>query len=47
MAVMMVIISKINLMGRFKAKSWLLGFGWGGTALMAVAVIALVWSSLS
>ena len=46
MAVMMVIISKIDLMGRFKAKSWLLGFGWGGTTLMAVAVIALIWSSL-
>jgi NRAMP (natural resistance-associated macrophage protein)-like metal ion transporter len=47
MVVMMVIISKINLMGRFKAKSWLLGFGWGGTALMAIAVIALIWSSLA
>ncbi len=44
MAVMMVIISKVSLMGRFKAKPWLVGFGWGGTALMAVAVIALVWS---
>ena len=47
MAVMMVIISKKSLMGRFKAKPWLLGFGWGGTALMAVAMIALIWSSLS
>jgi NRAMP (natural resistance-associated macrophage protein)-like metal ion transporter len=47
MVVMMVIISKINLMGRFKAKPWLLGFGWGGTALMAIAVIALIWSSLA
>ena len=47
MAVMMVIISKKSLMGRFKAKPWLLGFCWGGTALMAVAVIALIWSSLS
>jgi Mn2+/Fe2+ NRAMP family transporter len=47
MVVMMIIISKINLMGRFKAKAWLLGFGWGGTVLMAIAVIALVWSSLS
>jgi NRAMP (natural resistance-associated macrophage protein)-like metal ion transporter len=46
MAVMMVIISKKSLMGRFKAKPWLLGFGWGGTALMAVAVIALITSSL-
>jgi NRAMP (natural resistance-associated macrophage protein)-like metal ion transporter len=40
MAVMMVIVSKKSLMGRFKAKPWLLGFCWGGTALMAVAVIA-------
>jgi NRAMP (natural resistance-associated macrophage protein)-like metal ion transporter len=47
MAVMMVIISKKSLMGRFKAKPWLLGFGWGGTALMALAVIALIWSSLA
>ena len=47
MAVMMVIVSKKSLMGRFKAKPWLLGFCWGGTALMAVAVIALIWSSLS
>jgi Mn2+/Fe2+ NRAMP family transporter len=47
MAVMMVIISKVSLMGRFKAKPWLLGFGWAGTTLMAFAVIALVWSSLS
>ena len=47
MVVMMIVISKINLMGRFKAKSWLLGFGWGGTVLMAIAIIALVWSSLS
>ena len=47
MAVMMVIISKKKLMGRFKAKPWLVGFGWGGTALMGIAVIALVWSSLS
>jgi NRAMP (natural resistance-associated macrophage protein)-like metal ion transporter len=47
MIVMMIVISKVDLMGRFKGKRWLLGFGWGGTALMAIAVIALVWSSLS
>ena len=46
MAVMMVIVSKVDLMGRFKGKPWLLGFGWGGTVLMAVAVIALIWSSV-
>ena len=47
MIAMMIIISKVDLMGRFKGRRWLLGFGWGGTALMAIAVIALVWSSLS
>src|SRR6202158_915625 len=47
MVAMMVIISKVRLMGRFKAKPALLAFGWAGTALMALAVIALVWSSLS
>ncbi len=47
MVVMMVIISRSSLMGRFKAKSWLLGSGWTGTALMGVAVIALICSSLA
>jgi NRAMP (natural resistance-associated macrophage protein)-like metal ion transporter len=46
MTVMMVIISKKSLMGRFRAKPWLVGFGWGGTALMLVAVIAMIGSSL-
>lgn len=46
MAVMMVLISTESLMGRFKAKSWLVGFGWVGTALMGVAVVAFLWSSL-
>ncbi len=47
MAVMMLVVSNVTVMGRFKAKSRLIGFGWGGTALMALAVIALFWSSLS
>jgi hypothetical protein len=34
-------------MGRFKAKSWLIALGWIGTALMAVAVIALLWAFLA
>ena len=46
MAAMMLIISKIELMGRFRAKRALLAFGWGGTAIMAAAVVALIWSSL-
>jgi Mn2+/Fe2+ NRAMP family transporter len=47
MAMMMVIVSNSRLMGRFKARSWLVALGWIGTALMAVAVIALLWSSLA
>jgi hypothetical protein len=31
-------------MGQFKARSWLVVLGWVGTALMAMAVIALFWS---
>jgi NRAMP (natural resistance-associated macrophage protein)-like metal ion transporter len=47
MVTMMLIISRRELMGRFKATPWLLGFGWGGTAIMATAVVALFWSSLT
>jgi NRAMP (natural resistance-associated macrophage protein)-like metal ion transporter len=44
MAMMMVIVSNSQTMGRFKARSWLVALGWIGTALMGVAVIALFWS---
>jgi Mn2+/Fe2+ NRAMP family transporter len=44
MVMMMVIVSDVQLMGRFKARSLLIGLGWLGTALMAVAVVALFWS---
>jgi Mn2+/Fe2+ NRAMP family transporter len=44
MAMMMAIVSNGKLMGQFKARSWLVVLGWLGTALMAVAVIALFWS---
>ena len=44
MAMMMVIVVNSGLMGRFKARPWLIGLGWSGTALMALAVVALVWS---
>jgi len=44
MAMMMAIVANSRLMGRFKAKAWLVAFGWLGTALMAVAVSALMWS---
>jgi len=46
MAMMMVIVANARLMGRFKATSWLIVFGWVGTGLMALAVIALIGSSL-
>jgi NRAMP (natural resistance-associated macrophage protein)-like metal ion transporter len=44
MAMMMVVVTNFELMGRFKAGPWLIALGWIGTALMAVAVIALLWS---
>jgi Mn2+/Fe2+ NRAMP family transporter len=47
MAMMMVIVANSRLMGRFKARSWLTALGWLGTALMAVAVLALFWASLA
>jgi Mn2+/Fe2+ NRAMP family transporter len=46
MAMMMVIVANSRLMGRFKATSWLIALGWVGTALMALAVVALIGSSL-
>jgi NRAMP (natural resistance-associated macrophage protein)-like metal ion transporter len=47
MTMMMVIVANSQLMGRFKAKSWLIALGWLGTGLMAVAVLALFWASLA
>src|SRR6267154_4791601 len=44
MAMMMVIVANSKLMGRFRAKSWLIALGWIGTGLMALAVVALVGS---
>jgi Mn2+/Fe2+ NRAMP family transporter len=44
---MMVIVSNAKLMGRFRAKSWLIGLGWLGTGIMALAVLALLGSFLS
>jgi Mn2+/Fe2+ NRAMP family transporter len=45
MAMMMLIVSSKAIMGRFKARSWLVVLGWLGTALMALAVLALLGSS--
>jgi NRAMP (natural resistance-associated macrophage protein)-like metal ion transporter len=47
MAMMMVIVANPKLMGRFKARTWLVALGWVGTAIMGVAVIALFWSTLA
>jgi Mn2+/Fe2+ NRAMP family transporter len=47
MAMMMVIVTNAGLMGRFRASPQLIVFGWIGTGLMAIAVIALFWSSLA
>ena len=44
MAMMMVIVSSSKLLGRFRARRWLVAMGWFGTTIMAVAVIALFWS---
>jgi NRAMP (natural resistance-associated macrophage protein)-like metal ion transporter len=46
MVVMMVIVSDLALMGRFKARPWLVALGWLGTCLMAGAVIAMIWAAL-
>jgi NRAMP (natural resistance-associated macrophage protein)-like metal ion transporter len=46
MAMMMVIVSSRAIMGRFKAHRWLVALGWLGTALMALAVLALLGSSV-
>src|SRR5689334_2219191 len=45
MVMMMVIVSNAELMGHFRARSWLIGLGWVGTALMALAVLALLGST--
>ena len=44
MVMMMVIVSNPKLMGRFRARSWLIALGWLGTAIMALAVVALLAS---
>jgi NRAMP (natural resistance-associated macrophage protein)-like metal ion transporter len=47
MVMMMVIVSNTALMGRFRAKTWLVALGWLGTAIMALAVLALLGSFLA
>ena len=45
MAMMMLIVSSAAVMGRFKARKSLVALGWLGTALMTLAVLALLGSS--
>src|SRR5712672_2665657 len=47
MAMMMMIVANRKLMGRFRARTRLIALGWLGTALMALAVVALIWSFLA
>src|SRR6478752_4517000 len=47
MAMMMVFVANSKLMGRFRARTWLIALGWLGTALMALAVVAMIWSFLA
>src|SRR5271163_768864 len=44
MTIMMVVVTRLSVMGRFSARPTLTFFGWAGTALMAVTVVALFWS---
>ncbi|MGY8666477.1 divalent metal cation transporter [Bradyrhizobium sp. UFLA05-109] len=46
MVMMMLIVSNAGVMGAFRARTWLIALGWLGTALMALAVVALLGSSL-
>jgi Mn2+/Fe2+ NRAMP family transporter len=46
MTVMMVVVTRLSVMGRFSARRTLTFFGWAGTALMAVTAVALFWSSI-
>jgi hypothetical protein len=45
MTVMMVVVTRLSVMSRFSARPTLIIFGWAGTVLMAVTVVALFWSS--
>lgn len=47
MAMMMTIVSNDRLMGRFKARRRLVALGWAGTALMGMAVVAMLGASIA
>src|SRR5437899_5347954 len=44
MAIMMLIVTNKNVMGRFAARPWLAYAGWVATALMGATAVALIWS---
>jgi Mn2+/Fe2+ NRAMP family transporter len=46
MAAMMLIAINRQIMGKYRARTWLIVLGWLGTALMAAAVLAMIWTSL-
>lgn len=46
MAMMMLVVSDEKLMGRFKARPWLVALGWLGTLVMGLAVLSLAGSYL-
>jgi Mn2+/Fe2+ NRAMP family transporter len=46
MAIMMIIVSNTEAMGRFRAKGKLVIAGWAATALMGVTALALISSSI-
>lgn len=46
MAVMMLIASRQDIMGRFPVRGWLRGLGWTATAVMGLAVVGMLATSL-
>jgi len=45
MAAMMLIVTRREIMGKYRARASLIVLGWLGTALMAAAVLAMIWTS--
>jgi len=46
MAAMMLVVTNREIMGKYRARTSLVVLGWLGTALMAAAVLAMIWTSL-
>ena len=46
MIAMMIMVSRVSIMGRYRAKPLLALAGWGSTTLMALAAAVLIWSIL-